>query len=626
MNGILLIAFGKSCYGYAAYNLAISIKHFDPAMQITVLHDGAVFSKGNFDMSVFDNKILLEETGEPAKIKAGVYKYLPYENNLILDVDGICLKSLQPLMDRCIASGKEYLTYIYDTYTKDAPNALPHLIWAYKDDIWNHFNLNGEVLPATQSSVQFIKKGEHCENIFKKLNENLANPLPLEKLRYQWGGTQPDELYLDVTLAQLNIVPDIGKDSLFFADHLSVLPFKTIREDYFVLSLYGARNKLNGFYKDWYDRLMITFCSARGLNHKYKSNFVLQDKHADQKTRLSNFNTNRQFKKKNVAVNNFSPQSALQKFAKIESTQLINSSLLIQTYPFVRNHKIHVTNWLNGSMIEFNGKKYFCYRMEARPYCRTTKLAMCLLDERLQPIKETNVLLEVHSNLRGYEKGFHVEDPRLFIFNNELHLSYTDGYQMGQAKIDPDTLQASESFYIDKPTPKRTEKNWTFFEHENKLYAVYTILPHTIFEMNGNSWTQVYQQHFPDKWQWGEMRGGTSPIKYKDHYLSFFHSSLPIRRGTGKQYFMGAYLFEAKPPFVVKSISIEPIIAGDEIPSRISRLDNKIYVVFPGGVIRNENSWSVCFGYNDYENRIIEVTDEFLNQNLISLEEKLVEA
>jgi len=247
-----------------------------------------------------------------------------------------------------------------------------------------------------------------------------------------------------------------------------------------------------------------------------------------------------------------------------------------------------------------------------------------LLDKKLQPIQNTNVLLELHSDLRGYAKGYHVEDPRLFEYQNELYLSYCDGYQMAQAKIDPDTLQATESYYIRKPDPSRTEKNWTFFEYDNRLMSVYDTQMQEIFEMNGRDWVKKSSSKFPE-WKYGYARGGTSPILVGDEYISFFHSSILVRlKGNNvKQYYMGCYAFESKPPFKVTRMSKEPIVAGELISNSIPRLNNGIFVVFPSGVIRNEDSYDVSFGYNDLECRTVNVTDAFLQENMIALNEEV---
>jgi predicted GH43/DUF377 family glycosyl hydrolase len=80
---------------------------------------------------------------------------------------------------------------------------------------------------------------------------------------------------------------------------------------------------------------------------------------------------------------------------------------------------------------------------------------------------------------------------------------------------------------------------------------------------------------------------------------------------------MGALEFDSK--FNITRISSRPIISGEMMNDKIPRLSNKIFVVFPCGVIRTENGFNVSFGYNDYEPRYANVTDELLNDTLIEL-------
>jgi len=245
------------------------------------------------------------------------------------------------------------------------------------------------------------------------------------------------------------------------------------------------------------------------------------------------------------------------------------------------------------------------------------KIGLCLLDDDYQPIPKTNVLLQLHSELKGSVKGYHVEDPRLFIYDNNLYLSYTDGYQMAQAKINTETLKAEESFYIRKPNKNRTEKNWTFFEHDGKLLSIYDLPSMEIFEMNGGDWTEFSKSDKKIEWAYGEIRGGATPIKVGDKFICFFHSRTTIL--SGYQYHMGALEFEAAPPFKITRITDRPIISGEEISPAIPRLSNKIYVVFPCGVIREHDGYAVSFGYNDYECRHVKVDDELLETLLTTI-------
>lgn len=626
-SGIFLVVFGDPCYMRAAYNLAVSIKYFEPDLKIALLHDNKIFAKDSFDMQFFDDMIPLQESdmSSPAKIKTSIYKYLPYDYNLVLDVDALAINSPMNLLDRCIKSGKNYFVHVYHSYKSTDPDDMGWLLWAYRSKVWEHFKLGANtILPAPQSSIQFIKKCYESEVLFNLINENIDKPIPVHELRYQWGGNQPDELYLAGSLAQLGMNPHIGDDGLFFANKNDLKrSLSQIARDHCILSIFGGKNFTRPAYREWYDRLVITYTRKFGMNRCFKFAEVTSGKHADTKNPLLISTFGRETVKHTIV-----PSSTFPNFYPIKDTALIDSTKLIQVYDSPTRRPVIVQSWLNPSAIEFKGKKYFVYRMESKPWCVTTKLGICLLDENDQPIQHTNVLLNLHSDLKTYSKGFHVEDPRFFIFQDQLYLSYCDGYQMAQAKIDTETLQATESFYLNKPVRERTEKNWTFFEHENKIMSVYQVHPHIIFEMNGSEYVTKHETAFNINWVYGIPRGGTSPIKInKDQYLSFFHSSIDTR-SRERQYYIGAYIFSAKPPFEPLFISKEPIISGDKININIPRMNNRIYVVFPGGCIPTESGYDVYYGYNDHQCRILKVTHEMLKENLVEIvyQNKLVEA
>ncbi len=619
-KGIVLIAVGKRGYGFMAYNIAFSIKCYNPDLHITLFHDEAAISQLHEEWKmVFDDMVPLDEsmyyhngTFDPCKLKTNLYDILPYENNLYLDVDACAWKNIEPILDSCIEKGGYYYTYIIN---ENKPEM--NFIWAEKEIIFSHFNLHpNAVLNATQTSIQFIKKCDEAKEFYDKLKANYANPLPLNKLRYSWGGGQPDELYINVTLAQTGIDAALNSNSIFFGGVIDDRPLTVLQETYYLLSIYGGRSSRGNtqtrpLYYEEYDNQILRLHRERKKEYVTKSVYFKPDKWANNDTQIKQ----------------------VQKITNLQTAKIpisesikIDSSKLIQSYEGPQGEKVIVSNWFNCSMIEFEGKIYFVYRMENRPWCTRTRIGLCLLDENYQPIEKTNTLLNLYSDLKvatmqggkSFPKGFHVEDPRLFVFNNQLFISYTDGYQMGQATINTETLQAYDSFYIDKPQKTNPEKNWIFFEHEAKLMSVYWTSPHTVFEMNGSKWENKYRENFKHNWQWGEIRGGTSPMRVGDNYLSFFHSAIDIsyKGNPGRQYFMGAYLFEAEPPFAPVAISKEPLITGEIISDSIPRLSNKIFVVFPSGMIRKNDSWDVSFGYNDLECRVIKITDEVLKENL----------
>lgn len=610
-KGVVLVAFGKRGYAYAACNMAVSIKHYNPLLSISLLCDNKFedhLTKKS-DMAVFDqvirlpDRVLFSPHGghDPALTKISIYEFLPYDYNLYLDVDGVAMQDITPVIDALIEKGGYYYTHIFGSRTLADGNENEEMVWAWMHDIWDHYKLPRDArLPATNSSIQFIKKSKEAKDLFDQIQKNYSNPIPVDRLRLKWGGGQPDELYLNIALCQKG-----WQDCdhyVFFGNRISEMTFEQIEKRYYILSIFGGRGFTRECYMEWYDRLLFRYYEARGKEHLYKRNYIVNDKHANQ------VNSKVQFVAPITVV--------LEKgVIPISQTGYINSNKLIQSYKGPNGKDLKITNWLNPSWIEFKCQKIMAYRMECVPFCTFTKIGLVRLDDDFEPIQETNTIPELHSELRGFSKGYHVEDPRLFEHDNKLYLSYTDGYSMLQSEIDPKTLQAKDGFYIRKPAKERIEKNWTFFQQGSNLYAVYQIAPHTIYRMEGQNFQTLYEQEWGYNEKGGLLKGGSSPVLTDDGFLSFFHYTIDFKEG-GRQYMMGAYLFDKDPPFNLLAITDRAIVAGEQIPTGIPRLSNKIYVVFPGGAIRHKDGWRVSFGYNDYQCRYVDVSDDYLNANL----------
>lgn len=278
-KGIILLAWGKRGYGFMAYNLALSIKHFSKDVQICLYADRECL-KQVADLAVFDTiEYIDKEIKDPGRFKVSIYDLLPFDHNLYLDVDALCLQPIEPLFDRLIASDQFYSTFIHDTYDKFSPNEFPLMYWANKDVIWNHYGFDNEKLPATQSSIQYIRKCEQSKQLFDFIEESFDNPIPIEKLKHHWGGTQPDELYLNVGLAKMGVSPHIGNDSMWFGDNKDKRPHQVANEYYF-LSFYGNKQKIKPFFWEYYDKRIKGMADERG-SKGFTSNDIKPDKHAN---------------------------------------------------------------------------------------------------------------------------------------------------------------------------------------------------------------------------------------------------------------------------------------------------------------------------------------------------------
>lgn len=230
------------------------------------------------------------------------------------------------------------------------------------------------------------------------------------------------------------------------------------------------------------------------------------------------------------------------------------------------------------------------------------------LDPELQPTHGHEIRMD-----RRFE-GEHFEDPRAVLHGSQLFVScctfivvnksWTGAHQI-IAQVDGDwkNVRRYDPLYGhnggNTGLNSGSEKNWVWFWHENQPHLRYSARPSIVvrfsedFKPVGEHITQ------PDLsgWVWGEVRGGTPPIRVGDEYWTFFHSSTPWTTKF-RQYHMGAYAFEARPPFRLTRISTRPIISGSP---NDRWAQGKPIVVFPCGAFLENNRWLVTLGLNDLD-------------------------
>lgn len=200
------------------------------------------------------------------------------------------------------------------------------------------------------------------------------------------------------------------------------------------------------------------------------------------------------------------------------------------------------------------------------------------------------------------------EDPRAVVHNGEIFVSMVQWvhyqkfpFHQVMVRYDPAALSVvAHPVYRGNGgnifANKRSEKNWIWFVHDDAWHLIYSASPHIVARFN-DKW-ELAQEHgsaWKPKWDYGEIRGGTPPVRAGHEYVTFFHSSGP---GPFKKrrYYMGAYAFEAKPPFKPTRITKEPLLVGSEYDQRIY---GSPCCVFPGGSILKKGEWFVVFGVND---------------------------
>lgn len=283
------------------------------------------------------------------------------------------------------------------------------------------------------------------------------------------------------------------------------------------------------------------------------------------------------------------------------------------------------TRFFNPALINVAGTDWLIAR-KAQPvswhHLGQNSLTAFKLDETHKPIG----FMDINLKNRNY-KDQHWEDPRAFWFQGRPCLSYCT-FQIYRNNTYSGAHQ-QVAFLNDDLQPVETwdpiyggnggsillndgnEKNWIFFEHDGLLRTIYMTEPHQVVTWKDRQF-DVLDMTSVKPWKWGHMRGGTNPIRIGDEYICFFHSSTPWTTKK-RQYHMGAYAFEAKPPFKVTRISSKPILSGSQDDPWKEGLP---LVVFPCGAVLGPKNVVVTMGVNDYVSAWMEIPVKALDQVL----------
>lgn len=267
------------------------------------------------------------------------------------------------------------------------------------------------------------------------------------------------------------------------------------------------------------------------------------------------------------------------------------------------------------------------------PYYRTN-LYLYQLDHNFEPVDQAKLLLhEFHDYKNEFDST--AQDPRLFFANNKFYMLFNDALKsrvrnvyISELEIDkPSRIKSLKhlNFAVDL---QRDEKNWTPFVYNSKIQFIYSFEPHIILQWDPK--TNILTEEFRNNislakdWNLGSIRGGTPAIYVAelDAYLSFFHSSLRYRskdkiltkrhQPRAMIYYMGAVLFESKPPFRIIAFSKKPL----SFPGQYANLDVYHHIIFPCGVIERDTDFVISAGVDDNSAKILSVSKKALYQNL----------
>lgn len=281
-RGASLLAIGSPHYGCFAANMAISIKANSPDIPIQLICDkSAIAYLTPPYLNLFDVFTHIEEPDihnnylfDPGKAKLSLYKYLAWDESIYFDSDSAALKDISPLFDEC--AGLDFAYQIYGDKTNSGPQ------WATEEVMREHYGIDESAnIPATNTSFMYMRKSDYVNRFFEKALENHSNPLPHGKFK-TWGARQPDELIVNVTLAQLGCwhqkpaYPPVYVRGRKASGEVATVD--QLREHHYAISVYGY-NYSHRSVAMAYDRLMKVYCpQVVGRDYEFKLSKLMDNK------------------------------------------------------------------------------------------------------------------------------------------------------------------------------------------------------------------------------------------------------------------------------------------------------------------------------------------------------------
>lgn len=296
-KGVLLVAVGSKGYAYMAANMAWSIKHHDPDVSVHLLCDACYEYIPHDRRMVFDSVSPVDpidcHTGailDPGKLKTRLYKYLPFDHNLYLDVDGLCLNSMSITLDALVSDGRYYITS--EEGRGKQSEQIKYSVWASNEAIADYFDLKPEQeIVAIQTSWAYMRKCKKAERFFVDVRKAFDRGFPNDRLINLWGGGMPDELIYSGLISKYNLNVAGPENMMFFSERDRNITESEVCARYMFLSLYGnGRGRTMTKLRWWelYDRLMFRWTKEHRDNgdtlateHIYKHHILKQYKHAD---------------------------------------------------------------------------------------------------------------------------------------------------------------------------------------------------------------------------------------------------------------------------------------------------------------------------------------------------------
>lgn len=263
---VTLLAFGRHGYAVAAANMVATLRAHGYEGPIT-LHLGEGL-RSVLPLWVYDRATVVplapEYAANPGWCKVNLPILFDGPDTLYLDVDGVCISDITPLIAQLRDDGRHYLTTVFGQGTSDT--RIEYYAWASQAKVKaKHALPDDAVFYGIQSSWCYMRKGDALDKLYQTMLQ-VWPQWSRHELNQQWGASLPDELIYSIACTLTGYAPSWSTWPVFFGrghDHLPEL-----RKKHQVLSLMGSgrgRGSVPPRYVECYDAVVRTSYHAMGI-------------------------------------------------------------------------------------------------------------------------------------------------------------------------------------------------------------------------------------------------------------------------------------------------------------------------------------------------------------------------
>lgn len=293
-----------------------------------------------------------------------------------------------------------------------------------------------------------------------------------------------------------------------------------------------------------------------------------------------------------------------------------------------------VMAWFNASSVVHEGKRWMAYRTECRRFFLWSRISLVELDQNFQPVPGTNQILPLETRFDGWG----AEDPKMFVFQGCMYVSYGDGYRVMLAQL-YDSGRVARCGPVPSDVPDQSppqahprQKNFGFFELDGRLFCQQDVSPAVTWEFDPRSWKVIdRQEHL---WRWKSpcghrLHGASPPVLHDGLLWRWVHThrqeALPSPRKSwwqskpvthANRYYPHLVAFRPEPPFEPVAVGTRPVFFSPWEPADQPCPPTWHSVAYIGSAERENDGWRLFYGENDCRIVTAHVTDQEANATL----------